>query len=393
MIAKKVSITNCSPKPIVKPAAATSSSWPLPSLRLVIVCVSLAVTLTMSAMIIFVDVRAPSLADIFLSTMYFPLGQGLQLKARRWSNNKTECLHFFKTKDENFRRFEGLQCGHAFWQSTANLEEKDRYVKKIATNYRLFERESLASKYFDEYWHEKLKDPLPTSFYNEETKNSPKAGNEFRAFRWDPLVPLPTEISHISGASQWIHRAGSTSRHIIYIFRQGRVFARLLVQGFNNSKDPRLGVEFAGRLAGVMAELIEENEPTPLRKFLLNVQWGIRYFIRATPLLCAQKLSTALSILSHWTSQLLNCTWSSLRMSLTSQLFACWRHLIGSGLGDLHFFGVAMLLLILHKLHMVLTPYDQMDFSQVRCQSMLMSAIERARRQNLLNQDLFLQPN
>ena len=150
-----------------------------------------------------------------------------------------------------------------------------------------------------------------------------------------------------------------------------------------------------------MAELIEENEPTPLRKFLLNVQWGIRYIIRATPLLCAQKrtysygsccqlmkfcyrkrqlkalgislhkdkfeqsnvvlslqaifnicrlslpprlipllasphnscsfvsVSTALSILSHWTSQLLNCTWSSLRMSLTSQLFACWRHLIG----------------------------------------------------------------
>ena len=27
----------------------------------------------------------------------------------------------------------------------------------------------------------------------------------------------------------------------------------------------------------------------------------------------------------------------------------------GSGLGDLHFFGVAMLLLFLHKLHMVLT--------------------------------------
>jgi len=348
----------------------------------------------MSAMIIFVDVRAPSLADIFLSTMYFPLGQGLQLKARRWSNNKTECLHFFKTRDENFRRFDGLQCGHAFWQSTANEEEKDRYVKKIVTHYKLFERESHASKYFTEYWHEKLKDPLPTSFYNEETDNSPKAGNEFRAFRWDPLIPFPAEISSTSsGPNPWIHRATSTSRHIIYIFRQGRVFARLLVQGFNNSKDPRLGVEFAGRLAGVMAELIEENEPTPLRKFLLNVQWGIRYIIRATPLLCAQKLSTALSILSHWTSQLLNCTWSSLRMSLTSQLFACWRHLIGSGLGDLHFFGVAMLLLSLHKLHMVLTPYDQMDFSQVRCQSMLMSAIERARRQNLLNQDLFLQPN
>lgn len=389
MIPKKNSISaTCSPK-----TKLSTSSWPLPSLRLVIVCVSLAVTLTMSAMIIFVDVRAPTLADIFLSTIYFPLGQGLQLKARRWSNNKTECFQFFKTKDENFRRFDGLQCGHAFWQSTANIEEKDRYVKKIATHYKLFETESLASKYFHEYWHEKLKDPLSTNFYDEETENAPKAGDEFRAFRWDPLSPLPTEVSSIAGESPWIHRATATARHIIYIFRQRRVFARLLVQGFNNSKDPRLGVEFAGRLAGVMAELIEKNEPTPVRKFLLNVQWGIRYIIRATPLLCAHKLSTALSILSHWTSQLLNCTWSSLRMSLTSQLFACWRHLIGSGLGDLHFFGVAMLLLFLHKLHLLLMPYDQMDFSQVRCQSMLMSAIERARRQNLLNQDLFLQSN
>ena len=34
---------------------------------------------------------------------------------------------------------------------------------------------------------------------------------------------------------------------VLLIHRQGRVFARLLVQGFNNSKDPRLGVEFAGR--------------------------------------------------------------------------------------------------------------------------------------------------
>lgn len=29
--------------------------------------------------------------------------------------------------------------------------------------------------------------------------------------------------------------------------------------------------------------------------------------------------------------------------------------LLGSGLGDLHFFGVAMLLLFLHKLHIMLT--------------------------------------
>lgn len=219
MISKKNSVS-VSSSPKVKQS---TSSWPLPSLRLVIVCVSLAVTLTMSAMIIFVDVRAPSLADIFLSIIYFPLGQGLQLKVRRWSNNKTECLHFLRSKDENFRRFDGVQCGHAFWQSTANIEEKDRYVKKIVTHYKLFERESLASKYFHEYWHDKLRDPLPTNFYFEETENAPKAGNEFRAFRWDPLAPPPPEISsNGEGQNLWIHRAAATSRHIIFIFRWGK---------------------------------------------------------------------------------------------------------------------------------------------------------------------------
>lgn len=381
MISKKMSVSS-KPKPV--------SSWPIPSLRLVAVCVSLAVALTMSALIIFVDVNAPSLADLFLSAVYFPLGQGLQLKLRRWSSNQTECVVFFRIKDENFSHFGGTQCGQAVWQSTASLEEGDRYAKKISTHYKLFENESAAKLYFNGYWHERLRDPLPSSFYSEETDSAPKAGSEFRAFKWDPLLNMIPE--NLKG-SNWVPRASSTSRHLIYIFRQGRVFARLLVQGFNNSKDPRLGVEFAGRLAGIMAELIDQNEPTPVRKFLLNTQRAIRYVIRATPIICAQKLSTALTILSHWMSRLLNCTWSSFRLSLVSQLFACWRHLTGSGIGDLHFFGVAFLMLVLHKLHTALTPYDQMNLSQVKCQSMLMTAIERARRQNILNQDLFLQPN
>ena len=219
MITKKNTLTNGAKPKTAAAAAASSSSWPMPSLRLVIVCVSLAVALTMSAMIIFIDVRAPSLADIFLSTMYFPLGQGLQLKARRWSNNKTECVHFFKSKDENFKRLDGLQCGHAIWQSTASIEEKDRYVKKIGTNYKLFDSESLASKYFGAYWHDKIKDPLPSRFYNEETGSSPKAGDEFRAFRWDPIMLSQGELPSNHSSNLWVQRATTTSRHIIYIFR------------------------------------------------------------------------------------------------------------------------------------------------------------------------------
>lgn len=40
-------------------------------------------------------------------------------------------------------------------------------------------------------------------------------------------------------------------------------------------------------------------------------------------------VSTALSILSHWTTKLLNCTWSSLRISMATQAYAFWGHLTG----------------------------------------------------------------
>lgn len=207
MIAKKNSVSS---KPKVNP-------WPLPSLRLVLVCVSLTITVVTCALIIFVDVNAPNLENIFLSNIYFPLGQEIQPKIRRWSSNKTECVHFVKGRDESFFQYEGIQCGQATWQSTATLEEKDRYVKRISTNYRLFENENNARGYFDSYWSDKLKDPLPRSFYTEETEGAPKAGDEFRAFRWDPAV-----VSHLTSEtknSQWYHRASATSRHIIYIFR------------------------------------------------------------------------------------------------------------------------------------------------------------------------------
>ena len=207
MISKKTSVSS-KPKPV--------SSWPIPSLRLVAVCVSLAIALTMSALIIFVDVNAPSLADLFLSAVYFPLGQGLQLKLRRWSSNQTECAVFFRIKDENFSHFGGIQCGQAVWQSTASLEEGDRYAKKISTHYKLFENESAAKLYFNGYWHERLRDPLPSSFYSEETESAPRAGSEFRAFKWDPLLNM---IPENSKGSNWVPRASSTSRHLIYIFR------------------------------------------------------------------------------------------------------------------------------------------------------------------------------
>lgn len=86
----------------------------------------------------------------------------------------------------------------------------------------------------------------------------------------------------------------------------------------------------------------ENHNPWQVAKWISwNNLWTYRFFLKFnfpistipcvySVVFCFFLVSTALSILSHWTSQLLNCTWSSLRMSLTSQLFACWRHLIGA---------------------------------------------------------------
>ena len=209
----RVSSTNMNAKKTTVVTPIKSNLLPVPSIQLVIVCVSLAVALTMSALIIFVDVASPSLADIFLSPKYFPLGQGLQLRSRRWTKSKDECEKRCASKDENFRRFGGVQCGRAVWQSTADHGEGDRYVSRIDTLYKLFENSSAVSHYFNNYWTDRLDDSqaLPLEQYFDETKISPQAGGNFRAFRWDP-------VTRPSGETDLPLKTSRQARHIHYIF-------------------------------------------------------------------------------------------------------------------------------------------------------------------------------
>lgn len=197
-------------KSSVPVAPLKSNFLPVPSIQLVIVCVSLAVALTMAALIIFVDVASPSLADIFLSPKYFPLGQGLQLRSRRWTKSKFECDKHCASNDDNFRLYSGVQCGRAVWQSTADHGEGDRYVSRIDTLYKLFENSSGALGYFTNYWTGRLDDSqaLPLEHYFDETMISPQAGRNYRAYRWDPVARQTSTESHHS----------IKARHIHYIF-------------------------------------------------------------------------------------------------------------------------------------------------------------------------------
>ena len=207
--------------------------YPLPSLRLVILCVSIAVALSMVVVILLIDVRPPPLSDVFLTTSYFPLGQSLALKSRRWTKNEKTCLSYGIPR-LHFNDSDTL-CGQALWQSSAESEEGDRYVNKIETVYRFFNNDNISSQYFHRYISGGAQLLLPLDHYVDETNTAPRAGEEFRAFKWDPLQLTSKESTEAEDALDPntmtpakgyeppktcnSKECGSVFRHIIYVFR------------------------------------------------------------------------------------------------------------------------------------------------------------------------------
>ena len=74
------------------------------------------------------------------------------------------------------------------WQSSADTEEGDRYVNKIETVYRFFLSENVSAEYFKWYITKGAQLQLPIEYYSDETNIAPKAGHEYRAFKWDPAA-------------------------------------------------------------------------------------------------------------------------------------------------------------------------------------------------------------
>lgn len=199
--------------------------YPLPSLRLVILCVSIAVALSMVVVILLIDVRPPPLSDIFLTTAYFPLGQSLVLKSRRWTKNEKSC-HSYGIPRFHPNYTETL-CGQAFWHSSAESEEGDRYVNKIETVYRFFSSDNISSQYFNRYIENGAQLQLSMDYYSDETNTAPKAGEEYRAFKWDPLLYNKEEeidTKTMTPAKDYKKPCNTKEckevfRHIVYVFR------------------------------------------------------------------------------------------------------------------------------------------------------------------------------
>lgn len=376
--------------------------YPLPSLRLVILCVSIAVALSMVVVILLIDVRPPPLSDIFLTTAYFPLGQSLALKSRRWTKNEKSCLSYGIPRFHS--NYSDTLCGQAFWQSSAESEEGDRYVNKIETVYRFFNSDNISSQYFNRYINNGAQLQLPLDHYTDETSTAPKAGEEYRAFKWDPLLYANKEDgidpNTMTPAKDYIppktcntKECRDVFRHIVYVFRQKNAFARLVIYGFNQSRDTRLGVDFAGRLAGTMVDLISQNQPSSLDAFIINFQTWVQFLIRTLPMKLLNKLYMGFFLLGQGVMSLFNVeSWLIFTNLFISQIQLLWQHLIDASLKDLYFLLVALLLLLVHKTQIFLSPYDEMHNIHTKCRSLLTSAVEKTRRQaDSVKDDILLQ--
>jgi len=377
--------------------------YPLPSLRLVILCVSVAVALSMVVVILLIDVRPPPLSDIFLTTAYFPLGQSLMLKTRRWTKNEKSCVGYGIPKFHP--NLSDTLCGQAVWQSTAESEEGDRYVNKIETIYRFFVSDNASAEYFNWYLKHGATLLLPLEYYTDDTVIAPKAGNEYRALKWEPTIDEKSlTLSNNTNKSDGkvieeeqktcqSRECKSVFRHIVYIFRQKNAFARLVIYGFNESRDARLGVDFAGRLAGTMVNLISQNQPSSLDAFIINFQTWVQFIVRTLPIKVANKAYLGIFLLGQGVMALFNFeSWITLLDLFASQLQLLWQHLIDASVKDLYFLGVALLLLLLHRTQIFLMPYDEMHNVHTKCSSLLTSAVEKTRRQaDSVKDDILLQ--
>ncbi|XP_057292989.1 uncharacterized protein LOC130621676 [Hydractinia symbiolongicarpus] len=371
--------------------------YPLPSLRLVILCVSVAVALSMVVVILLIDVRPPPLSDIFLTAAYFPLGQSLMLKTRRWTKNEKSCQNYGIPRFNS--NFTDTLCGQAIWQSSADSEEGDRYVNKIETVYRFFVNDNVSAEYYKWNLLNGANLQLPLQHYSDETDIAPKAGQEYHAFKWDPLLYYVQKSVTDNDTSTKERKVctkkecKNTFRHIVYIFRQNNAFARLIIFGFNQSRDARLGVDFAGRLAGTMVDLISQNQPSSLDAFIINFQTWVQFIVRTLPLKIINKAYLGIFMLGQGVMALFNIeSWLTLIDLFTNQLQLLWQHLVDASIKDLYFLAVALLLLLIHRTQIFLMPYDEMHNVHKKCSSLLTSAVEKTRRQaDSVKDDILLQ--
>lgn len=265
-------------------------------------------------------------------------------------------------RDLFFHKFGGLQCALVSWQSAGEYEEEDRYIARVETVYKVFADNKSAEEYYAKFWGTHLYDPLPPFLYVDQTVNAPQIGQQRRAFRWDwtnlrPGMPIPLQ-------------APSTPPHVIFLLQEGRFFVRLLIQAFPNGRDKRMGVETAGRLAGIISYLIDANEPSERRKLFVGLQSEARRIVFGGVKTVMITIRSAWRTVKKWSLTKL----VQLYDKISSKEFGVSMLLVQ----DAQLMFIAFLVLLHNRFYAFVKPYSQMTTSHLR----LLAAVIDRRQQN-----------
>lgn len=186
-----------------------SSSCCGPSMRLVIVCLSLAIVCVSIVAFLVVDVPRVHLNDYVLPSKHLH-AQGLKNTGKlKW--NKT-CDGFGVRQDFFFPKYGGKACGQSFWEASTDLVDEEPPIQKAQLVYKIFTTNESAQEYFEKFWGRHLYDRLPPYLYTEVEKViSERVGDDRTAYFWHPKlvsagVPVPLQAARVP-------------LHVIFIFR------------------------------------------------------------------------------------------------------------------------------------------------------------------------------
>ncbi|XP_062519456.1 uncharacterized protein LOC134194528 isoform X2 [Corticium candelabrum] len=342
-----------------------------PSCALLTLVISLAIIVASLAILLLYDVATPPLSNTFLSQRDFPQGQRLRQKTRRVTKLGASCDGFGVQRELFFHKFGGVHCALVAWESADEYEEEDRYIARLETVYKVFASNVSADEYFTKFWGTHLYDHLPPYLYVDQSDSSPLVGQQTRAFRWDssnvrPGMPVPLQ-------------AASTPPHIIFLFREGRFFVRILMRSFPNGRDARMSSETAGSLGRIIVDTIRRNEPSERRKMFVKLQADGRSIVFGG----MRSVTSELRSLFKYVRKRCNNArkWICLRMwQIYSQLIT---EDFGSKIlviRDARLLFIAVVVLLHNRFHAFLKPYSQMSVSHLRWLTIVATAIDRSQQ-------------
>eukprot|EP00045_Choanoeca_perplexa_P010744 m.111165 g.111165 ORF g.111165 m.111165 type:complete len:256 (+) comp15377_c0_seq2:737-1504(+) len=150
------------------------------------------------------------------------------------------------------------------------------------------------------------------------------AGTDTHVFMWDPAL-MNTNPGALPEAPQ-----EATTKHIVYIFRQGRFLIKLTGSGFVGSPAMELTPHFISEVAAIVADRIVQHDITAVGRVYRELRAPFAAYLRELALVFTSQWSNVTaSSLSAWNQ---TQTWAADHLALTNSSTSPFGSVMGGNL-------------------------------------------------------------